>query len=86
MLADLLLTLTHLLSCKYVFLNLLLTLLQKERDLELAARIGTSLLEQNKSLKNRNDELEQEVCCCNETVSILALTVDGYLVGAEKEL
>lgn len=35
--------------------------LQKERDLELAARIGQSLLEQNKCLKQRHEELECEL-------------------------
>ncbi|GBM02025.1 Trafficking kinesin-binding protein 1, partial [Araneus ventricosus] len=40
----------------------------KERDLELAARIGQSLLDQNKDLRNRNDLLEQELSTSNETI------------------
>lgn len=35
--------------------------LQKERDLELAARIGQSLLKKNKALSERNDLLEEQV-------------------------
>ena len=42
---------------------------QKERDLELAARIGQSLLEENKKLKTRNEQLENEITVCNESVS-----------------
>ena len=41
---------------------------QKERDLELAARIGQTLLERNKELSNKNDELEQEVAELQEKV------------------
>ncbi|RWS16376.1 Trafficking kinesin-binding protein 1-like protein, partial [Dinothrombium tinctorium] len=44
---------------------------EKERDLELAARIGQSLLEQNKELKSRNEELENEIGAANETVTQL---------------
>lgn len=35
--------------------------LQKERDLELAARIGQSLLKKNKTLSERNSFLEEQV-------------------------
>lgn len=35
--------------------------LQKERDLELAARIGQSLLKKNKALSERNELLEEQV-------------------------
>lgn len=35
--------------------------LQKERDLELAARIGQSLLKKNKTLSERNELLEEQV-------------------------
>lgn len=49
--------------CSNLFLS------QKERDLELAARIGQTLLSQNKSLKSKNDELKSELASCNETVS-----------------
>lgn len=34
---------------------------QKERDLELAARIGQSLLKKNKALSDRNELLEEQV-------------------------
>ena len=34
---------------------------QKERDLELAARIGQSLLKKNKTLTERNELLEEQV-------------------------
>lgn len=46
---------------------------QKERDLELAARIGQSLLEQNSELRNRLDQLENDYLTANETVSGLWL-------------
>lgn len=48
---------------------------EKEHDLELAARIGQSLLEQNKDLKQRNELLEQEYSNANETVEHLTLEV-----------
>lgn len=35
--------------------------MQKERDLELAARIGQSLLKKNKALSERNELLEEQV-------------------------
>lgn len=38
-----------------------LVCLQKERDLELAARIGQSLLKKNKTLSDRNELLEEQV-------------------------
>ncbi|KAF8764921.1 Trafficking kinesin-binding protein 1 like protein [Argiope bruennichi] len=41
---------------------------EKERDLELAARIGQSLLDQNKDLRSRNDLLEQELSTSSETI------------------
>ncbi|CAG2173984.1 unnamed protein product, partial [Oppiella nova] len=44
---------------------------EKERDLELAARIGQSLLEQNKVLTNRSEELETELSSTNEAVEKL---------------
>jgi hypothetical protein len=43
----------------------------KEKDLELAAKIGKSLLEQNKELRDRNDFLEECVNASNETVTQL---------------
>jgi hypothetical protein len=42
---------------------------EKEQDLELAARIGQSLLQENKSLKSRNEVLEHEITVSNEKVS-----------------
>ncbi|CAG2121929.1 unnamed protein product [Medioppia subpectinata] len=44
---------------------------EKERDLELAARIGQTLLEQNKVLSTRSDELETELSTTNEAVEKL---------------
>lgn len=43
-------------------------LLQKERDLELAARIGQSLLKQNRSLTERNELLEEQLELAKEEV------------------
>ena len=43
--------------------------LQKERDLELAARIGQTLLEKNKELAEQNEILEEQVAEANEGVS-----------------
>lgn len=54
----------HSLSCLFL-------IEQKERDLELAARIGQSLLQENKSLKSRNEHLESEINASNEKVRFL---------------
>lgn len=43
--------------------------LQKERDLELAARIGQSLLKQNRSLTERNELLEEQLELAKEEVT-----------------
>lgn len=43
-----------------------------ERDLELAARIGQSLLQQNQVLNSRNEELEAELAASTEMVSSLS--------------
>ncbi|XP_062926146.1 trafficking kinesin-binding protein 1 isoform X5 [Mobula hypostoma] len=44
---------------------------EKERDLELAARIGQSLLKKNKSLTEKNEHLEEQVEHAREEVSQL---------------
>uniref|UniRef100_A0A0N5AYI5 HAP1 N-terminal domain-containing protein n=1 Tax=Syphacia muris TaxID=451379 RepID=A0A0N5AYI5_9BILA len=41
---------------------------KKEKDLEIAARIGQSLLELNRELKTRNDFLEESLNSSNETI------------------
>lgn len=46
---------------------------QKERDLELAARIGQSLLKKNKSLTERNEFLEEQVEHIREEVCFFFL-------------
>lgn len=48
-------------------------ILQKERDLELAARIGQSLLKQNRSLTERNELLEEQLELAKEEVPPSAL-------------
>lgn len=44
---------------------------EKERDLELAARIGQSLLEKNKCLDEKNDELEELISQAYERINQL---------------
>ena len=46
---------------------------EKEGDLELAARIGQKLLDQNKHLKIRNEDLEAELTKLNDAVSLYLL-------------
>lgn len=41
---------------------------QKERDLELAARIGQSLLKKNRTLSKQNEYLEEQVGKIREEV------------------
>lgn len=43
-------------------------LAEREKDLELAARIGKSLLERNKQLQSTNDFLEEQIRSANEQV------------------
>ena len=42
--------------------------MQKEKDLELAARIGQKLLQKNQTLEQRNDVLEDEVTLSRDQV------------------
>lgn len=44
--------------------------LQKERDLELAARIGQSLLKQNQELTARNEMLDEQLEIAKEEVKV----------------
>ncbi len=46
-------------------------LLQKERDLELAARIGQTLLDQNQSQNERINELEAELSQAKDKVNMI---------------
>lgn len=46
--------------------------LQKERDLELAARIGQSLLKQNQELTTRNQLLDEQLEASKEEVGLVA--------------
>lgn len=52
---------THTHTLIYYLIKSLDLCLQKERDLELAARIGQSLLKKNKTLSDRNELLEEQV-------------------------
>lgn len=42
--------------------------MQKERDLELAAKIGQTLLTKNQELSEKNDVLEEHLSLLNEKV------------------
>ena len=44
--------------------------LQKERDLELAARIGQNLLEKNQDIETQKERLEELLAEANERVSL----------------
>lgn len=46
-------------------------ILQKEKDLELAAKIGQQLLNRNKALEERNGTLESEVSAAGEKITQL---------------
>lgn len=43
--------------------------LQKERDLELAAKIGQTLLTKNQELSEKNDVLEEQLVLLSEKVN-----------------
>lgn len=65
--------------------------LQKERDLELAARIGQSLLKQNRSLTERNELLEEQLELAKEEVTapgcrLLASPIHAQLRGGHGPL
>lgn len=47
------------------------TVLQKEKDLELAAKIGQQLLSRNKSLEERNALLDSEVSAASDKITQL---------------
>lgn len=51
------------------YLHSFISYVQKERDLELAARIGQTLLSKNKELSNRTDILEEQLLHANDKVS-----------------
>ena len=55
---------------KWTNLSLFLSL-QKERDLELAAKIGQTLLEKNKYFEEKNDHLEELVAQATEKINQL---------------
>lgn len=54
--------------------------LQKERDLELAARIGQSLLKKNKGLSERNELLEEQVEHIREEVDYRLCISEGLFL------
>ncbi len=56
------------------------SILQKERDLELAARIGQSLLKKNRVLSEQNEYLEEQVGTIREEV-LEQIHYKGYSGG-----
>jgi len=54
-----------------VFVKKFINNLQRSKDLELAARIGQQLLEQNKELQHRNEFLEVQLTHSNGAVVAL---------------
>lgn len=74
--------LIHLLTCFTCFAKRVCVFVQKERDLELAARIGQSLLKKNKALSERNELLEEQVDHIREEVHnrCVRLSALQYLV------
>ncbi len=63
----------------YVLIIVFFSNLQKERDLELAARIGQTLLEKNKDLAEKNETLEDQVAEAQEQVCNATLTLDTII-------
>ncbi|VBB31706.1 unnamed protein product, partial [Acanthocheilonema viteae] len=57
------------------WLMLMEIILQKEKDLELAAKIGQSLFQQNKELQNRNEFLEESLNVSNDMITQLRHTL-----------
>lgn len=51
--------------------------MQKERDLELAARIGQTLLTKNQELSEKNDVLEEQLVLLSEKVIEETYRLDG---------
>lgn len=51
-----------------VYLRIFSSTVQKERDLELAARIGQSLLKKNRVLSEQKEYLEEQVGTIREEV------------------
>lgn len=66
-------------------LSPLLSVRQKERDLELAARIGQSLLKKNRTLTEQNDYLEERVAQIAEEVRPRAHTHTHTLCAVRQE-
>lgn len=60
--------LTPIAATRHHYLSPLFSIRQKERDLELAARIGQSLLKKNRTLTEQNDYLEERVAQIAEEV------------------
>ncbi len=58
--------------------------MQKERDLELAARIGQSLLKKNKALSERNELLEEQVEHIREEVHGVCVCVCASVLGGDQ--
>lgn len=51
--------------------------MQKERDLELAAKIGQTLLTKNQELSEKNDVLEEQLVLLSEKVIEETYRLDG---------
>ena len=49
--------------------------MQKDDELEIAAQLGQTLLNENGELKTRNDDLEKEILDAHEVVSTSEFTL-----------